>query len=691
MDSLFRRPHRSPAPHPKPGPSRWTVPDLIDFDYYVDADEQALRASPAARKRLAERDRRLYLEHIKETVDVGPEHSPKHRSAALRCWLRERRKTEDPELRELLPGISFHRGQRLVTIGLGLLGAIVGATVASALLRYDGSHPVNVSWYLFILVLLQILLAAATFTAWSMRRSRPVQTAMRDFSLLSHLVRPLFARVAGWIQRQRLAHAPPEIRDQASARVGLVQAHYALYGPASYLPMLIPAQVFGIGFNVGVILATIFLEWFTDLAFGWGSALDIHPQTIYDLGRFLALPWSWAFGEGAGFPTLDQVAGSRIYLKDPLTVLDAEHLRSWRWFLVLAVVTYGLLPRLLLLGLSAFTQWRTLAALPFTHQRTQALYARMVTPSLETASTGSGTGAAMPIPGPLKPLRAPTAAPRPPAGPEGDEPRTTSAPAGSADAAAGPEPASALAPPRAREPSSAPPTRDVQAPASTAPASTKAVKPDGATPPEPGPATPPPTREEQAAPAPEATAAQGQPRAPTQPESVATAPAHAGEAPVPATAIAADACVLLIHIDIADVLDESDHGRLQQLLLVHTGWRVAHAATFGGGSAMARQAIGLIEQGDWAAPPPRVVLVQDGSQPPITENLRFLRALRAAAGEQAPILLALVGDPDGEDPLPPLSDFELADWKRKIEQMGDPYLRLEMLTTPDLSADPEAS
>lgn len=151
-------------------------------------------------------------------------------------------------------------------------------------------------------------------------------------------------------------------------------------------------------------------------------------------------------------------------------------------------------------------------------------------------------------------------------------------------------------------------------------------------------------------------------------------------------AIAADACVLMIHLDVADVLEESDHVRLQQMLLAHSGWRVAVSVTIGGGSAMSDQAIALVRNGQWEAPPPRIAIIQDGSQPPITEHLRFLRAVRAQAGEQAQLLLALVGDPDGGDPLPPLSNFEFTDWQRKIEQMGDPYLRLEMLAPP--AADP---
>jgi hypothetical protein len=198
-------------------------------------------------------------------------------------------------------------------------------------------------------------------------------------------------------------------------------------------------------------------------------------------------------------------------------------------------------------------------------------------------------------------------------------------------------------------------------------------------------AEPPPKPEQKPKPRPapaEAKAPPPQPAAEAKPKPAPAptpkpAPARAGS-----KAIAADACVLLLHVDVADVLEPSDHERLQRLLHGHSGWRVAASATYGGGSAMARQALALIEDADWQAPPPRVALLADGSQPPITETLRFLRAVRAAAGEHAQMLLVLVGDPEGEDPLPPLSAFDFEDWQRKLTQLGDPYLRLEMLAGP---------
>ncbi|KAA6186652.1 DUF2868 domain-containing protein [Thiohalocapsa marina] len=739
----FNRPRGDADIPVEPDSDQWSVPDLIDFDYFVNEDERRARESAAERRRLAERDRGLYRERIQAACGKVPEHTPRHRSQALRRWLSTRRRAEDPALRGLLPGAVYARGQRLVTTWLGVGGFVVGVGVASALLHYDGQHPVNVSWYIFVLVLVQLLLVGLTVGLWYARRRGVIRAAVEDFSLLGHLIKPLFGRTARWVQRQRLAHVPPDVRERAEARQGLLQGHYALYGPAAYLPMLIPVQVFGIGFNVGAILITVALEWFTDLAFGWGSALNVGPETIHAVAHVIALPWSWLFGEGVGVPTLEQVAGTRIALKDPLFLFDADNLRSWRWFLVLAVFTYGLLPRLALLGLSLRKQRRTLAELPFTHQRTQALYARMLTPSLETRGD-SGAGPEMPIPAPLQPLTTERAAPReqPPAppettaepkpvpepkpGPEAEpapkaetepkpapepepepepEPKPKPEPEPEREQAAEPElkleperkpaprPELALQPETTPAPQRKPTPAQRREPApkpkpQPKPAQKGEPKPESEPKPEPEPkpeSKPEPKPERKAEQRPEPKPAP-QPR-PAPPARPSLAPGATSPGRKPALPeIAADACILLIHVDVADVLEAEDHGRLQRLLLEQSGWRVAASATFGGGRRMAEQALGLIHDAGWQAPPARVALLQDGSQPPITESLRFLRAVRAAAGEQAQMLLTLVGDPEGDDPLPPLSAFDFGDWQRKIEQLGDPYLRLEMLTGPNEEA-----
>ncbi|RKT46744.1 DUF2868 domain-containing protein [Thiocapsa rosea] len=760
--------------HAVPDEARdWTVADLIDFEYYLNADESELREHPSARKTFAERDRSLYLDAIAPEIGDQPPHTPAHRRFSLRRWLAARRNAEPPEMRGILPGAAFGSAERLVTLLLAVVGFIFGIGVASTLLSYDGTRPVSVSWYLFLLVIVQFLLVASLVTAWGLRkaRGRGADTAP---GILMHVVRPLVAKAASWLQRQRIGHAAAEIQDQAHARHGLLKSQYAVYGPVSYLPLLIPAQIFGVAFNIGVILTTLTLEWFTDLAFGWGSTLNVHPQTIFDLTRLIALPWSWLLGEGIGYPSLEQVAGSRIFLEHWASVTpnvkpDPAHLRSWGSFLVMSVITYGLLPRLMLWGGSVLARRLILARLPFTHSRTQALYARMLSPRIETTPSGERSGGErgneMPIPaastsrkprpsgpdGPTaaeaptsaRPWRnalvrrvepgdeAPTSTPPPPLAaapatppvvappvdvpkrvpaaqpaqqpmlpraveapstvPEDAIPVVADAPAARVSPEPEAEPTSKESEQRPAKTEAGPvevpsapakkPAAPKQAKAQSAVAkgadSKGAEKPPAKPPEQPSPRpqiaeTPTPHPEQTPEPAPAAAVA-----VPTPPTST----------PAKGTRFAPDACLLLLHVDIDDVLEDEDRPRLEQMLMHLTGWRVAATATVGAGTAMTDEALGVLERGDWQAPPPRVVVVEDGSQPPITESLRFLRELRAAAGTRAQIMLALVGDPTDDDRLPPMRPFDYTDWRRKIDQMADPYLRLEMLAPPHEDGD----
>jgi hypothetical protein len=763
----------------RPGPEdRWTVQDLIDFEYYLDRDEQELRQQPAARKALVDRDRSVYLDRIAPVVARVKSHTALHRRWSLRRWLEARRESELPAVRALLPGTAFAMAQRWIIIGMAVLGLLGGIGAASALLSYEGQRPVNIAWFLFLLVGAQFLIIAGGVAAWVVRKYHAADSALEDITILGRLIRPMFTRLGRLLQRHRLARVSQEARDRALAGSGMLKANYALYGPVSYLAVLVPAQVLGVAFNVGIIATTISRVWFTDLAFGWGSTLDLEPATIYHMARTIAAPWRWLFGEGAGFPTLDQVAGSRFSLKDPLSMLRAEHLHSWRWFLVLCVFSYGLLPRLAMLGASVLAQRHILGRLPFSHGRTQAVYARMISPRLETGTTAGGRGPEMPIPGPItaygppgKAAAGPAAAPpsdatrpeppgtltlpatqvlgsglvpsgkretvptappvertfpetrvkpRPktereappsavvPASGRSPEPHPEpeSAPPPQALTEGGPEQRSAPGPVEVPEPQAAP-TQAPQEP-EVAPAAGVAGEPEAGPPPvtEPKRETEVVPTAEKAPPAvPEVSATELEPAAsqqalvPHEPErqveagrkpepSPAVTAGPLPEARQTATAlgvpggIAADACLLLIHVDVDDIIEDEDRPRLARMLMAHSGWRVAGAGSFGSGKAMTERVVRWVGEQDWESPPPRLAILMDGSQPPITENLRLLRELRAAAGPRAQILLTLVGDPADEDRLPPMRRFEYLDWHRKIEAMGDPYLRLEMLAPP---------
>jgi hypothetical protein len=580
---------------------RWTVADLIDFDHYIDCDQQQQNDHKKMTRTLAERDRYYYLNSIQPHVADIPEHTVTHRRLTLRYWLELRRQSEPEAVRLVLPGASFVRAQRLIMFLLAFLGVIAGGTVASALLSYDGQQPVNVMWYLFILVGLQLLLAAITTLFWLFHHTAPIRHGLQDIFLLIQLGQPIWLKFVNWIQNQRLQRLSRQSTTPIQSQLATVQAHKVLYGAASYMAILIPIQILGLGFNGGAIGMTLLIEGFSDLAFGWGTAFNIEPQLFYHIVRTIAIPWRWLFEEGVGYPTLEAIEGTRIFLKDPLAWSDAVQLRSWRWFLVFAVIVYGLIPRLVLICLSWLTQYRALNCLPFTHHRTQSLYARLLTPRLETNTASSGVGPAMPIPSTLSTV-----------------------------------------PPTLAMPSGTDQIVD-KAPSKVAPAAVVVAKPS------------------------EQSSHRIQPLKPKR--------NHVNQ-----NHLASDACLLLLHSDIADILVSAHQSLLRQRLLACAGWHIGLTVHFGRHATENEQAIAQLAATQWQAPPPRVVLLQDGSQPPITEYLRFLQRVRSQIGDHAQLLLTLIGDPTDDDPLPPIRDFDLIDWQRKIEQLADPYLRLAPFT-----------
>ncbi|MCI5158862.1 MAG: DUF2868 domain-containing protein [Candidatus Electrothrix sp. AUS1_2] len=150
-------------------------------------------------------------------------------------------------------------------------------------------------------------------------------------------------------------------------------------------------------FNVGVLAATLFKVIGADVAFGWQSTLQITPASVHELVQWIALPWSWL--PDNFIPTLRQIEGSRLVLKEGIYLLENTDLTSWWPFLCLSVLCYGLLPRLLLLLIVSMQQRRNLAELDFRQGYFRQTLHRMRTPRVSTAARreSTGTGSAAPL------------------------------------------------------------------------------------------------------------------------------------------------------------------------------------------------------------------------------------------------------------------------------------------------------
>ena len=139
-----------------------------------------------------------------------------------------------------------------------------------------------------------------------------------------------------------------------------------------------------VGFNAGLLGATLFRVTTSDLAFGWQSTIQFSSATLYKGVQILALPWSWLFPEEIAYPSLKAIEGSRIILKDGIYNLATQDLVSWWPFLILCLVVYGLLFRILLMLLAHYYQRRCLHHIKLDSTDGLSVLRRMQSPIVST-------------------------------------------------------------------------------------------------------------------------------------------------------------------------------------------------------------------------------------------------------------------------------------------------------------------
>lgn len=347
---------------------KWDIRDLVDFEYYLYQDEET------SNEELSRRDRAFYL---------GLEEIPADRPSLFHRWLSFRLEKDGPK-EGGTPGEAFAECFSILKKGFPLAGLLSGIGVAIGLLQYQGTIAVNVSNYFGVLVVLQLLMLLVLVIALIYRRKTLGSGIQAAYPLLSRILIKWSANMS----QSALRNMGGTKTAKVQSGLGELRLKNALYGRVIYQPVFQLAQSFGVLFNLGALGTTLLAVFTKDLAFAWQSSVLSSP-TIYGIARFLALPWGWIWGEGVGYPSLAQVEGSQMILKDGLRHLASSDLASWWLFLCLCLTVYGLIPRLALWLYARFTLSRSLDRLNFTHAVCERLYRRMATPMLESAGTPS--------------------------------------------------------------------------------------------------------------------------------------------------------------------------------------------------------------------------------------------------------------------------------------------------------------
>ncbi|MFZ5563635.1 MAG: DUF2868 domain-containing protein [Thermodesulfobacteriota bacterium] len=345
-------------------PVPWQISDLIDLDHFLRQARDP--AGPDTRAA----DRAIYLSY-------ADTHTPPFdRKALIRHWLEQKRAAVSDT--RLLPGPLYNEALSIFKITCAAAAFILGAVLAWSVLSYSGAAPINIFTCLWILVAPQV--ALLFFLALSGLLSRMgVSGAFAGFYPAAAL---LLARLAGRAKTAGQSALTGQARLRASALADAAVRGNALYGPVFFWPVFFLAQLFGVWFNLGLLCAAGLKLAITDLAFGWQSTLFADPATVYRMVEIFSLPWSWAVA--FAHPTLAQIHGSRMILKEGMIHLSTPDLVSWWPFLLYAILFYGLVPRLALMAWGHWRQRKTLGAVSFSAGDCDRLISRMQAPRLQS-------------------------------------------------------------------------------------------------------------------------------------------------------------------------------------------------------------------------------------------------------------------------------------------------------------------
>ena len=351
--------------------------DIIDLDYLIYM-EDALDSQEDIQWRTI-RDRKIYNQ-CKNTVQTE--------KALLLKWLVFRKneffKGKDKKALTLLPGTIFSIIYSWMAYAMVLSGCVTGVSLAYSFLAYHGNRPINVTIFIVLFVVLQVLLILFTLI---LLVKRGIGTKNRENrfsnSIIHTLISSLFFNVLPKILKKTDWPIFKKSLDTLEYTSSLIRMKNREYKDLFFWPIFFLTSVFAFSFAAGALGGTFFRVVVSDMAFGWQSTLMASSDRVYDLVSFIALPWSWFVPESLVHPSLEQIEGSRIILKDGLSVLATQDLVSWWPFLCMGILFYAVIPRGFLIITGILAQKHVLRNFNFERPRFRQVIARMQSPVLD--------------------------------------------------------------------------------------------------------------------------------------------------------------------------------------------------------------------------------------------------------------------------------------------------------------------
>ena len=319
------------------GKGRWTLSDLLDFEWLIRSEEE----------RSAAADRAIYRKSVKSALE-GVKDRVEQRRIGLLEWFRAQKTSVDRDF----PGGKLVAGLSFASTVLGFFMLVSGVGVVLGLLRQP-EQAYNLGHFLLATLGLQWLLLFLGVLLFLVRR--------RATDALG-----VVGRFILWIVKK----ASPEGAKTWAA----VAKDGGRYRDVCVWTLARIGQWAGVCFNIGLVAGLVGVLMFQDVRFFWETTSDSEPEKIVQkIVNTVSSPWAMAFPDAV--PDVDEISESRWLAGTELAAAGEAY--RWPAFLISALIVWGLLPRLLLWIITVRGRQKALSQLDFQAPSHRELWRRM--------------------------------------------------------------------------------------------------------------------------------------------------------------------------------------------------------------------------------------------------------------------------------------------------------------------------
>ncbi|HIP61895.1 MAG TPA: DUF2868 domain-containing protein [Sulfurovum sp.] len=272
-----------------------------------------------------------------------------------------------PALRRPLLSERFSKYLYGMTVFLGIVALVLGFLSGIGLLSYNGHEPVNMVYFLAMVVFVPLFTMSLTFI--SMLRANAMQ------SLLIH-ISPAF-----WMEKI-FRFLPMGIgQELRELKVNPLLLNWLVIKRAQLLALL---------FSIGLLLALLGMVVTKDIAFAWSTTLQVSAEEFHGFLNMLSFAWRDILPSAE--PSIELIEQSQYFRLgeklDSSMVQNASRLGEWWKFLFCATIFYAIVLRFVMWALASLGFDRAIKKSILSLDGAEALLMQMNTPIVTTVSTG---------------------------------------------------------------------------------------------------------------------------------------------------------------------------------------------------------------------------------------------------------------------------------------------------------------